>query len=158
MLSRQSHDERIFEQNQSLNCTAIVRQRKQHHIELAAVQRLDEAIGQILNEIELETAIGFAQARQNARQQEGADGRNGSQPYSPGKRLARGSRDVHELLNLVDDLACVLRDLDADGREDDPPLAAVDKRCSSKGSSSLMLALSVDWVTKHAPAARPKWR
>src|SRR5271157_4689380 len=57
MLPRQPHNERIFEQDHDLHRTAIVRQRKQHHVELATVQRLDEAVRQILDEIQLEAAI-----------------------------------------------------------------------------------------------------
>jgi hypothetical protein len=120
--------ERLKSQDHDLHRTAIVRQRKQHHVELATVQRLDEAVRQILDEIQLEAAIGLTQAGQNPWQQEGANGGNDPQPQNAGKRLARGARDLHQLFGRLDNPARALRRLDADGREDDTPLAAIDER------------------------------
>ena len=64
MPARQSDHKRIFKQNDGLHRAALAGKREQHHIEFAPVQRGNEAVGQVLHQIELKAAIGFAQARQ----------------------------------------------------------------------------------------------
>ena len=64
----------------------------------------------------------------------------------------------HQLLRLVEQPAGALDRRLAQRREGDPPVGAIDQRRLQNSSSSFRLADRVDWVTKQALAALPKWR
>src|SRR5262252_1621520 len=63
-------DQRMLEQDDRLGRAAVVGQRHQDEVELALVQRIDQARRQVLDQIKLEPRIGATQIRQHARQQE----------------------------------------------------------------------------------------
>ena len=148
----------ILEQNRGLDRPALIRQRQQHDVELALVQRLDQPRGLLLDQIELELTVSAAQLRQHLRQQERADGRDGAEPQRAAQRLARGANGRASARR---NRAMILRARSTVSRPSGVSttvrLLRSTSVASSRFSSSLMLALSVDWVTKAASAARPKW-
>src|SRR6516225_9808369 len=97
-------------------------------VELALVQRIDQARRQVLDQIKLEPGIGATQTRQHARQQEWADSRNRAHSQRAAKRLPPSAGGTRKLLEIHDDLAGTLDRVEAKRGEDDVALGAVDQR------------------------------
>src|SRR6516165_4359538 len=128
MLGRQCRQQRIVEQENRLGRAAVVGQRQQDEVELALVQRIDQARRQVLDQIKLESGIGATQIRQHARKQEWADSRDRAHSQRAAKRLPPSAGGTRKLLEIHDDLAGTLDHVEAKRGEDDVTLGAVDQR------------------------------
>src|SRR5215467_1348226 len=128
MLGRQCRQQRIVEQDDRLSCAAVVGQRQQEEVELALVQRIDQARRQVLDQIKLEPGIGATQVRQHARQQEWADSRDRAHSQRAAKRLPPSAGGTRKLLKIHNDLAGTLDRVEAKRGQHDVALGAVDQR------------------------------
>ena len=130
---REGDEEGIVEQIRPLDLAAGIRQREQHAIELAAVQRLAGGGARLLAEEQLQIGPLRAKPREQGRQQERGDGGDDAEAQLAGQRLARGAHHVGQVLGLAQDPPRFLGDAQAERAEADDPAGALHQGHADQG-------------------------
>ncbi len=155
---REGDQETVVEQFRPLDVAAGIGKGEQHAIELAAVKRLAGRGLVSSRRIELQVRPLRAEARQQRRQQERRDGRDDAHAQFAGQRLARGADHVgRDPRSRAGCAAPSRRRAAPSGVKRTTRRVRSTSVTPSRVSSSLRPAERVDWVTKQASAARPKW-
>ncbi len=92
----------------------VDRQREHARIEFALAQLAQHLLGLFLDQQQLEAWEPRTNLRNHVRQQVRPEGREDAEPDRARFRIDRAPRDRADLLDLVEHLACALRDLAAD--------------------------------------------
>ena len=146
--------ELVLEQPPHGELAGVIRQRDQSEIQIGRAQALEQALGEVLAQVQLELRVLRAQLRQDHRQQERCDGGNHAQAQRPGQRLPGTSGCLDQVMRLRQQGTGPRDHLRAGGvvmRTERDPRSTRDT--SSRLSSSLMPAERVDWVTWQSAAA-----
>ena len=102
-------------------------QRQHHDIERAARQLLEQNLGLRFPQLDLQFRTALLQGRQNARQQVGCNGRDHTEPQSPGERPSVMAGKIDEIARFGQDPAATPRHLKADVGQRHLALAALNQ-------------------------------
>ena len=150
--------ELVLEQLAHVQVAGIEGQRDQRDVEPARAQPLEQAIREVLAQVQLQLRVRAAQRRKHAGQQVGRDGGDGAEAQRPGQRARRGAGRLRQVRGRGQQLARARDDVLAHRGEPHVALVALDELHVQGVSSSLIPAESVDWVTNCASAAARKFR
>ena len=158
LAAREGDEQTVVEQRRVVDLAAGEGQGEQHAVELAAVQRLARRLAGLLAQVELEVGPLLAQPRQH-RRQAGTGAMVGitpirSSPCSgwPSARAMSASSSASRRTRTALSAICSPSAVKRTTRR-----VRSTRVTPSKVSSSRRPADRVDWVTKQASAALPKW-
>src|SRR5690606_18081321 len=103
-------------------------QREHRRVQAAVAQPLQQGVGLVLHQQELEPGEALAQARQTGRQRGGADGREQAEPDGAGFGILAAAGDLRQLVHVGQDLAGALDDLAPDRGQHDLARGALEQR------------------------------
>ncbi len=106
----------------------VVGQGDQGGVKGPGLQSLDQAMGEVLAQEQLQLGEALAQQGQGAGQQERGDGRDHAQAEAARQRLAGGAGGLHQILRARQDVVAPARHLLADGGEDHARTGPIDHR------------------------------
>ena len=134
------------------------RQRDDCGVDLARFKALEQRRRLLLTQINPEPGCLLQQPQQDARQQERPDGRDDPELQWPRQRVPRRQRRLDQILRFLQDGPRPLSDLKPDRSRSNGPAGPLEQRYAERSSSSWIAGLGIDWLTRQASAARPKWR
>ena|SRR5208337_138334 len=134
------------------------RQRDDCGVDLARFKAPEQRRRLLLTQINPEPGCLLQQPQQDARQQERPDGRDGPELQRPRQRVPRRQRRLDQILRFLQDGPRLLSDLKPDRSRSNGPAGPLEQRYAERSSSSWIAGLGIDWLTRQASAARPKWR
>ena len=151
-------NKRIVEQRRAVDLAAGEGEREQHAIELAAMKRLARRVAGLLAQVELQLGPLLAQPRKHRRQQERGDGRDDAHAQLAVKRLGprRGPFRPAPRSRAGRGSPCPRSSRPSAVKRTTRRVRST-RVTPSRVSSSRKPGRQVDWVTKQASAALPKW-
>src|SRR5690349_21025953 len=128
MVFRHGQQEGLFEQKLLMQLIVVDRLREHRRIEAAFPELLEQNLGLLLDEQEFEAWKVLANLRHHVRQKIWPERRKDAEPDRAGFRILGAPRDLPDLLDFIEHLACALRDLSADFGEQHLARRALDER------------------------------